>query len=197
MVLKEESQEEVQFCCQTGDDVVSILRNQYGGLAVLAESAAVSLMYKLVLYVRVWVWMPILYPSSTHNRPLHLFTFPIPKHDHPRDLRFEVPASKYLEKSVFDVFFTSAPPLSAPLTLVTQQSSDSKSPHRKTSRNAFFEKFVNDVFLTPTECSFDLGGGGGHSTPCPRPPLNHHSSRKSRFRCFHKKCFFDPGSVFL
>ncbi len=44
-------------------------------------------------------------------------------------------------------FFTSAPPFH-PLTLVTQQSSDSKSPHRKTSRNVFFEKSVNDVFLT-------------------------------------------------
>ncbi len=59
------------------------------------------------------------------------------------------PYGNFMVSLKIDVFLTSAPPpLSSPLTLVTQQSSDSKSPQRKTSRNVFFEKSVNDVFLT-------------------------------------------------
>jgi hypothetical protein len=41
----------------------------------------------------------------------------------------------------------SSPP---PPTMATQQTSDSKSPHRKTSTKVFFEKSVFDVFLTST-----------------------------------------------
>ena len=46
--------------------------------------------------VRVWAWIPILYPNSTHTRPLLLFNSPTFNQSYSEDLRFEVPASKNL-----------------------------------------------------------------------------------------------------
>ena len=53
---------------------------------------------------------------------------------------------------------------------------------------------VSNVFLTSVVF---LWPGGGGTSPLPRPSLNHHSTRESRFRYFYRKCFFDRRNVRL
>ncbi len=149
--------------------------------------------YKPVLYVRVWVWIPILYPSSTHTRPPPPLTMVTQETSDSKSLHRNTSRNVFFEKSIFDVFLTSVP---LPLTLVTQQASDSQSPYRKTYRNVFFEKSVFDVFLTSAPLPPFIPHDPGHPTVLRFEVPASKNLQKCLFRKISFRCFFDLSPLF-